>query len=436
MAEKSRRYVIDTNVILHTYDALTSFPDGEVVVPLDVLEELDRFKKFNDEKGRIARQVSRFIDKLRDQGSLSTGVKLENGGRLSVYTSHTEPEQLGLPFDSKDNHILYVAWKLMKNGEDVCFVSKDINARIKADVCGIPAVDFDRHKVDTEEFYSGWLDLPVDLKQLNDPPETFEDMLADKKAYPNQYVYVHDRQNETRYVVYRRNPADMSLSPLSRTTEEAYGIHARNPQQRMALDLLLDPDVMLITLTGQAGTGKTLLALSAGLRQVINSAGYERLVVARPLVPVGKDLGYLPGSKEDKIAAWMDPIFDNLEYVLSLKTNRSMGYSVDRLLAEEVLQLEALTYIRGRSIPNQFLIVDEAQNLTPLEIKTIVSRAGEDTKVVLTGDPYQIDNPYLDAASNGLIYAADKMKALAIHGHISLVKSERSNLAALAAEYL
>ncbi len=434
--EKPQVYVIDTNVILHTADALESFPDGELVIPLDVLEELDSFKKFSDEKGRIARQVNRFLDSLRKQNSLSDGVALASGGRLRVFTGSTHPEEMGLTGSKKDNHILFVAWKLHNEGQSVTFVSKDINARIKADVFGVPARDFEKNKVSFDEFYPGWTRLPIPLQHLNEPIPFVTEMLKGEPGFPNQFYFVHDERNETRYVILRRDPDDSSLVMLARQNEEAFGVHARNPQQRMALELLLDPRVKLVTLVGQAGTGKTLLALAAGLKQVINSDVYEKMVVARPLVPVGKDLGFLPGSKEEKIAAWMDPIFDNLEFILSFKPNRSMGYTVDRMLDEEILQLEALTYIRGRSIPNQIVIVDEAQNLTPLEVKTIVTRAGEGTKVVLTGDPYQIDNPYLDVASNGLVYTADRLRDHGVHGHISLVKSERSDLAAIAAEYL
>ncbi|GAB4158374.1 MAG: PhoH family protein [Planctomycetota bacterium] len=429
-------YVIDTNVILHTADALDSFPDGELVITLDVLEELDSFKKFSDEKGRIARQVNRFLDSLRQGSSLSDGVVLPSGGRLRVYTGGTDPSEMGLTGAKKDNHILYVAWKMKEEGKKVIFVSKDINTRIKADVFGVPARDFEKHKVSFDEFYPGWQKFPIPLQFQNEPLAYVTQKTEKDPSFPNQFLLVHDERNETRYVILRRDPETNDYVMLGRANDEAFGVHSRNPQQRMAMELLLDPRVKLVTLVGQAGTGKTLLALAAGMKQVINSDLYEKLVVARPLVPVGKDLGFLPGSKEEKIAAWMDPIFDNLEYILSFKANRSMGYTVERLLDEEVLQLEALTYIRGRSIPNQFVIVDEAQNLTPLEVKTIVSRAGEGTKVVLTGDPYQIDNPYLDAASNGLVYTADRMRELGIHGHISLVKSERSELAALAAEYL
>ncbi|MFA4986641.1 MAG: PhoH family protein [Candidatus Brocadiia bacterium] len=431
------KYVIDTNVILHTADSLTSFPDGEVVIPLDVLEELDAFKKFSDEKGRIARQVSRFLDQLRATGHLANGVPLDNGGRLSVYTSTTDPAKAGLDASKKDNSILFVAWKLKSLGENVVFVSKDINSRIKADVIGVPARDFEKQKVSFDEFDPGWVELKVPILKVEKPIETVRELLDPAGLRPNRFFLVRNEDDDTHYAIVRVDPETSELVALSPGSEEAYAVRARNPHQRMALELLMDRRVQLVTLIGQAGTGKTLLALAAALKQVIAMAnGYDRVVVARPVVPVGKDLGYLPGTKEEKIAAWMDPIFDNLEYILGLKPNRKQGYTADRLLEEEILQLEALTYIRGRSIPNQYLIVDECQNLTPLEVKTVISRAGEGTKVVLTGDPYQIDNPYLDSASNGLVYTADRMRIVPLHGHVSLVKSERSQLASLAAELL
>ncbi len=432
----SRVYVIDTNVILHASDALTSFPDGEVVIPLEVIEELDKFKKLADEKGRLARRVSHFLDDLREKGRLSDGVPLENGGRLRVYTAKTYPEQIGLDPSKMDNHIIFVAWKFQDDGHEVQFISKDINARIKCDVVGVPAHDFEKNKVNFDEFFSGWRNIDVDLLELAHPAEAAEKRLQGEPAYPNEYFVVRDRLNDTRYVVLRRDPESLQLVEMTTGKEDIYGIRPRNTQQFMAFDLLLDPRVSLVTLVGKAGTGKTLLAIAAGLKQVVLAGMYERLIVARPLVPVGKDLGYLPGSKENKLTAWMDPIFDNLEYILNLKPNRKHGYTIERLMDEEILQFEALTYIRGRSIPNQLLIVDEAQNLTPLEVKTIISRAGEGTKVVLTGDPYQIDNPYLDISSNGLVYTADRMRDRALHGHITLITSERSTLAALAAEVL
>ncbi len=439
MEERPKVYVIDTNVILHSADALESFPDGEVVLPLIVLEELDKFKRFNDEKGRIARHVAHFLDDLRSKGSLSEGVKLDNGSVLQVFTGKTKPEEIDLTPAKADNHILYVAWHLSKNGADVCFVSKDINARVKADAIGVKARDFERHKVNFDEFYAGYTEVPMKILELEHrPAERAEELLEEAGAgkYPNEFVLAVDERNGTHYKIFRRDPGTLELRPVIVPVDGVYGIKPRNPQQVMAFDLLLDRSVSLVTLVGMAGTGKTLLALAAGLKNVLAGGLYDRLVVARPIVPMGKDLGYLPGSKEDKLEAWMSPIYDNMDYILNLRGNRKRGYSLDKLIEEDVLQLEALTYIRGRSIPKQYVIVDEAQNLTPLEVKTIISRAGEGTKVVLTGDPYQIDNPYLDASSNGLVYTADRMRDQKLHGHVMLKRSERSKLAALAAEVL
>jgi len=435
-----KTFVLDTNVLLHNHTALTSFADNKVVIPMVVLEELDRFKSRNDELGRNARQAIRTLDTLRVSGSLRSGVPLENGGELRVAPiQDVSGDLLDLPMAAADNHILGVAYALARNGEPVIFVSKDINARVKADALGLTAEDFEKQTVNIETFYSGWRDLPV-AKELVDRFYAEKGLPLDALGQiaplePNEFVMLRDQGNPKHTAVTRHDPTGSRLVSLVSDFSKVWNIAPRSIEQRMALELLLDESVRLVTLVGRAGTGKTLLAIAAGLELILKSHTYEKMLVSRPIMPMGKDIGYLPGDKDEKLTNWMLPIFDNLKYLLSGR-RRPVETTVEQLLRDGVVSLEALTYIRGRSISSQFLIVDEAQNLTPHEVKTIISRAGENTKLVLTGDPYQIDNPYLDSSSNGLVFAAERLKGSDLVGHMVLSKSERSDLASLAAERL
>jgi PhoH-like ATPase len=264
-----------------------------------------------------------------------------------------------------------------------------------------------------------------------------------RRIEPNQFVILHDNADESHSGLARRVGDTDHIVPVAAPRKPVFGVMARNIEQTMALDILLDDEIKLVTLTGGAGTGKTLMALAAGMHKVLQEQRYDRLLVARPIMPMGRDIGYLPGDKEEKLSAWMQPIFDNLEYVLSTRgsqmqnaESKSAEQRIEKVLADGKLVLEPLTYIRGRSIPHQFMIVDEAQNLSPHEVKTIVSRVGEGTKLILTGDIEQIDHPYLDASSNGLSYAVERMKGLGVVGHVTLARSERSELASLATERL
>lgn len=433
-------FVLDTNVLLHNSDSIDAFADNTVVLPMAVIEELDKFKSHNDELGRNARQVIRQLDHLRGKGRLGSGVKMANGGVLMIDSSPVTGIIPNLDMCVPDNKILAVAYKLLQAGERVIFVSKDINARLKGDALGITVQDFEKQKVNFDELYSGYRELAVGPEVLENFYKQEEIELADHVFYPNEFVLLTDESNPKHSGIARARD-EKTLIHLLNKHETVWQVHPRNREQRMAFELLLDPKVSLVTLVGQAGTGKTLLAVAAALESVISFNRYDRLLVSRPIIPMGKDIGYLPGDKDDKLANWMQPIFDNLTYLMGLHAGKDEGEAsvrlkIEKLMREHIIELEALTYIRGRSIPQQYVIVDEAQNLTPHEVKTIISRAGEGTKMVLTGDPGQIDNPYLDSSSNGLSYAVERLKGLAVHGHITLRKSERSDLAGVAAAYL
>ena len=436
-----KTYVLDTNVLLHDPLSLFQFEEHDVVIPAIVLEELDGKKRNMDEVGRNARETSRLLDQLRTSGKLHDGVPLENGGRLFVEIGHER--QVDIPFDviTNDNRILLVALKLMKQyehdvGRKVVVVSKDILVRVKADAIGIDAEDYlTDHIVDTTDLYAGYREIEVDQSLIDEfykvrqLPTT---ALTKQVLYPNSFVVLKSNVSKASAlaVVDSLQPI---LRPLSLDADHIWGIHPRNVQQRMALDLLLRDDIPFVTLLGKAGTGKTLLALAAGLSLVEDEQRYIKLVVARPVVPMGNDIGYLPGEMEEKLRPWMQPIYDNLEFLFNANSKDELG---NILAGMKLIQLEALTYIRGRSMPDQFIIIDEAQNLTKHEIKTILTRVGENSKIVLVGDPYQIDHPYLDEYSNGLTYAVERFKGQNVFGHVQLVKGERSSLARLAADLL
>ena len=474
----AKHFVLDTNVLLHNPNALFVFEDNHVVIPYPVIEELDAMKRREDDIGRAARQCIRHLDGLRSLGKLTEGVQwgnlavtqefnpssfLADGQSGTIRVDVTDPARpAAISKDMADNHIIAVAYALKLAGEPVVFVSKDLSARIKSDALGIKTEDFENQKVDAERLYSGYFDLTVpgnlidDLyhdKQLDieklEPyltVETPDGSTFTREIRTNQFVVLHDETDDNHTGLSRRLAGRLaetdSIIPVTGPRKPVYGIMARNVQQTMALDLLLDDEIRLVTLLGSAGTGKTLLAIAAGMSKVFLDERYEKLLVARPIMPMGRDIGYLPGDKDEKLFAWMQPIFDNLSYLLSTRGGQQVADSysteqrIEQLLAGGKLVLEPLTYIRGRSIPHQFMLVDEAQNLTPHEVKTIISRVGEDTKIVLTGDIGQIDNPYLDRSSNGLSYAVEQMKSQGIVGHVTLATSVRSELASIAAKLL
>lgn len=438
-----KKFILDTNVLLHDPQAYLKFQDNDVYIPITVIEEIDTFKKDLNEIGRNARQVSRMLDKLRTNGRLTDGIALENGGTLTVVLlSRDQVENLPpeLQIDRADNKILSVALGLKKEFDcQIIFVTKDTNLRIKADALGLVAQDYENDKVSIDELYTGTCERIVAANVVDYfYGQGFLDEDEETTLLPNQCITLVDEGNLSHTALARYDAVMKRLQPLVKIPKEGiWGLQARNREQQFALDLLLDPAVQVVTLVGKAGTGKTLLAIAAGLQKSADDRKYSRLLVSRPVFPMGRDLGFLPGDVEEKLAPWMQPIFDNVELLLGAveeRGTRKRGYR--ELVDMGILEIEPLTYIRGRSIPNQYMIVDEAQNLTPHEIKTIITRAGEGTKIVLTGDPYQIDNPYVDASSNGLTYTVEKFKGQSISGHVTLSHGERSGLAELAANLL
>ena len=453
----AKTFILDTNVLLHSAGSIESFQENNVVIPMAVIEELDKFKKYQDELGRNARQVIRLLDQLRETGKLGKGVSLKKvskiaSGKLFVLTAASFDSELGsamrevfnsdLGTDSPDNRILRVAFALSRMLKQVVFISKDINLRLKADALGIKVMDFEREKIDYNALYNGFRPIETNAEFI----EEFQaNKVTDGRSFnlhPNEFVFFQDTENPKNNALGRFHSDNFIHWLEPGKHDRMWNIFARNKEQRMAFDILLDPTVKLVTLVGGAGTGKTLLAIAGALECALHNNLYEKILVSRPIIPLGNDLGFLPGDKEAKLSHWMQPIFDNMNYLLrngmekSARRSSASSLSVDQLVNSRKVELEAITYIRGRSIPKQFVIIDEAQNLTPHEVKTIISRAGEDTKMVLTGDPQQIDNPYLDASSNGLTYTAERMKNTFLHAHISLQKSERSELSALAAQLL
>ncbi|MCB5269827.1 MAG: PhoH family protein [Candidatus Cloacimonadaceae bacterium] len=444
---KRKIFVLDTNVLIHNPHAMFSFDDNHVVIPIVVIEEVDQFKKGLDEKSRNARQIGRYLDDLRHSGSLQEGVATDTGGIIQVTVN---PEILNkasklMFMDRNDNMIIGTALYFKEKHPDtqVILISKDVNVRIKADTMGLMAENFETDNVKFDEFFTGWTHEELDTGLFEELASKEYINSSFEGLYPNQFVRVTSTDNNQPVLNLRYRVEDNKLYKLKHYHgQDVFGITARNFEQEMALDLLLDDDIQLVSLSGKAGTGKTLLAIAAGLSKVVDSERYKRLVVSRPISPLGKDLGYLPGSKAEKFNPWMQPIYDNMDILLSLHDEKSDSNSKNKKKASMedymdygFLELEPLTYIRGRSLPDQYIIIDEAQNLSPHEMKTIITRAGKNTKIVLTGDPYQIDIPYLDAVSNGLSVAVEKLKGEALVGHMTLEKGERSALADLAAKY-
>jgi PhoH-like ATPase len=424
-----KTFLLDSNVLLHDPSCLKVFDDNEVVIPLSVLDELDMAKNRVDEAGRNARAVVRLLDSLRKEGSLSNGVKLGET-TIRVEINHTGNIPSGLSTQKTDNKVLSTALGLSKAGNRIIVVSKDINLRVKCDVLGVEAQDYVKDKLaeDVSLVYSGMETLELPSSLIDEIYDNGHAIIEGLQGFSNQFFVLKSKDNEGHSGV-ARYVGEGKLQKC-KYVREMMGITPRNLEQKMAVDLLLDPEVRLVTLLGRSGCGKTLVSVAAALHQVLkDTKTFDRLLISRPIQPMGRDVGYLPGTIQEKLRPWMQPIYDNLELLLGSNFQVSQAY-------EGLIQVEPLTYIRGRSIPRSFMILDEAQNMSAGEIKTVITRMGENSKIVITGDIEQIDHPYMDFSDNGLTHIVEKFKDCSIAGHITLRKGERSKLATLAAAIL
>lgn len=429
--------ILDTNVLIHDPTAFHQFNENNVIIPLKVLEEIDRFKREMSERGRNARTVSRALDELRKKGRLSDGIELDQGGTLKViFADPDDPFSMKL---SADDLILKMAQKvqMIDPGNKCTVVSKDINLRLKADALGLDAENYENgnHR-EADETYTGQAVLEADAEAISFFAREGHAVIPGMgELNANQYVTLQN-PNDPKQTMLGRYDAETHRVVKLLTIDNNAPITPRNREQRFAMDALLNDRIKLITLCGKAGTGKSLLAIAAGHHQVMDTKQYKRLLVSRPIFPMGKDLGYLPGSVEEKLDPWMQPIHDALALIVHKNTNVQNKKGGDIIASNPLIDVEPLTYIRGRSIPNQFMIVDEAQNLTPLEVKTVITRVGHDTKIILTGDLYQIDNPYVDSLSNGLTAVVERFRAEGLAAHMLLTEGVRSDLAEKAANLL
>jgi len=433
-----KTFVLDTNVLLHDPDSIFSFQDNKVVIPMTVVEELDSFKKANDERGRSARLISRKLDALRSKGKLSDGVPTKNGGVIKIEMNRHEVElPVGFVEQKSDNQILSIALGLKQKGEKVIFITKDINLRIKSEILNIETQDYEKSKVKIDELYAGWREISIPAGKI-DQFYKDEKLVLKQDFYPNEFIVLKDEAGSSKSALTKYSGRKKALTPIFHQNSMPWGLKPLNIEQKFAIEVLLCNDINLVTLIGLPGAGKTLLALACGLQKTVEEKYFRKLYIARPIIPMGRDIGFLPGTKEEKLGAWMGAINDNFEFLMDKGRNDSLKTEerIDYLFESGQIEVDSLTYIRGRSLPQQYIIIDDAQNLTPHEIKTITSRAGNGTKIVLTGDPYQIDNPYLDASSNGLTYLVERFKGQEIFGHVTFSKSERSALAALSSELL
>ena len=433
-------YVLDTSVCLTDSDCVFHFANNDIILPMKVLEEIDKHKKRQDSAGTHARKIIRTLDALRAKKSLQQGVRIARGkGILKVVGADVHFLPPDMDASVPDNIIISAALRQREDNPDrkVVLVSRDINMRVICDSLGLLTEDYIKTKVikSQTELYSGFTSVLVDDEYIDQFYEDEEMFLDEQDFYPNQYIMLVSNLNEKKTALARYIGPDEPLLKIGSMRDGNWGVKARNKEQSFSFDLLMDPSVSIVSLVGKAGSGKTLCAVAAGLKQVLEGKReyeplYKKLVISRPVMPMGKDIGFLPGTMQEKMAPWLAPIQDNLKFLMGDHTTLEM------YMNKKVIEMEALTYIRGRSIANAFIIIDEAQNLSVHEIKTILTRVGEGTKIVLTGDIEQLDNIYIDETSNGLVHAVEKFKDFPIAGHVSLQKGERSKVATIAANVL
>lgn len=433
-----KHYILDANVLIHDPKSIFHFADNTVIIPIGVIIEIDRFKKERSDRGHNAREVVRRLDVLRQGQSLAAGVALENGGRLRI---HCEPDRvLKNGQEPADTEILRVAQAIQNDTPDtpVVIVTKDINLRIRADALNLNAEDYESDRVSRAELETTGNEIDLSPDQMNafvadgelPLPETHQSL------HPNTYVLLKSRNGEKTSALARSSPEGDRLAALHEAPNGLLGIRPRNKEQYFTIDALLDDRVQLVTLMGRAGTGKTLLAIAAAMHRVLVEKSHRHALICRPIFPVGRDLGYLPGDVQEKLDPWMKPVVDTVEFLIDTAGPIRGHKDCESLVASGLMEIQPLTYIRGRNIANRFVVIDEAQNLTPLEVKTIITRIGSNAKIVLTGDPDQIDNPYVDSMSNGLMYLINRFRDQPIAAHVELHKGERSPLAELAATLL
>jgi len=436
---RKKIYVLDTSVYLTNAECIYAFKNNDIYVPLKVFEEIDKHKKRQDAVGAQARKIIRIWDELRSKGSIDTGVRLRKGhGIIKSVSSHGITEDLPSDLDVRvpDHLIIATALKFHKQeNRKVILVSRDINMRVIADAVGVTSEDFQNNQVvdSSESIFEGYTSVLVDDQKIDQFYEKKNVYIDEHPLCPNQYVMMVSNANEKKTALGRFTNKATPLKQLLPGKSKIWGITPRNKEQQFLLDALMDPSIEVVSAIGKAGSGKTICAIAAGLEQTIDERNqiYSRVIVSRPVQPLGKDIGFLPGTMEEKMSPWLMPIQDNLQFLMG-----NDKVTLDIYMQKGTIEIEALTYIRGRSISNAFIIIDEAQNLTTHELKTIITRVGEGTKIVLTGDVEQIDNVYIDATSNGLTHAVEKFKDFELAAHVTLHKGERSKVATFAASNL
>lgn len=482
MTDNKKLYILDTNVLISDPRSIYSFKDSLIAIPIFALEELDKIKAESSERAFNARSIIRTLDLLRLQGSLKSGIDIGNNTILKIIflCPECQAKESDFIYDTKsiDNKILLLAQCLKDQGHEIEFISKDINARVKADIINIETHDYSKEALTQENIYKGWIRLSVPAIELKKAvPEILLNLEKENKLLVNQFIVLESQNNPLNYELYRYlgNSENINAQRFKniKSTNLNLALEPKNVEQLMALDLLLDESIKLVTLLGPAGTGKTFLVLLAGLDQVLIKNEYTKILVTRPIIPLGPDIGYLPGDIQEKLLSWMQPVYDNMDFIAHAlgakhsniyrdnnltfnknnqryrKNNKYKDFenkdknifknrfpTLDTLLRENKLSLEAITYMRGRSIPYQYILIDEVQNLTPHEVKTLITRVGQGSKIILAGDPYQIDSLYLDFMNNGLVTVTEKFKGQNIFGSVYLQTSERSELSRLAAEIL